>query len=121
MLYTNALVTRHRYVVKRSATTISPMIKPPPDGNTLYLLAFEVFTTVPSLVHSTTGGGLAAGGLQGKYIDEPGITSTISVGGVGMFQSLPNATKNKKRLICSYNIVLTISGYIASYPVDKMS
>ena len=96
------------------------MIKPPPDGNTLYLLAFEVFTTVPSFVHSTTGGGLAAGGSQGKYIDEPGVTSTVSVGGVGMFQSLPNATNNKKRLICSYNIVLTISGYIASYPVDKM-
>ena len=67
------------------------MIKPPPDGNTLYLAAFEVSTTVPSLVHSTTGGGLAAGGLQGKYINEPSVTSTVAVAGVGMFQLLPNA------------------------------
>ena len=68
------------------------MIKPPPDGNTLYLLAFVISTTVPSLVHSTTGAGLAAGGSQGKYINEPSVTSTVSVAGVAMSQLLPNAT-----------------------------
>ena len=77
------------------------MINPPPDGNTLYLLVFVISTIVPSLNHSITGGGLASGGLQGKYIDELSVTSTVSVEGVAKFQSLPNATGSKKRLICT--------------------
>ena len=73
----------------------------------LYLAAFEVSTTVPSLVHSTTGGGLAAGGSQGKYINEPSVTLTISVAGVGMFQSLPNA-RHKKQSVTTYSPLIQL-------------
>ena len=71
------------------------MIRSPDVCNTLYLLvsSLEVFSTTPFLVHTTLGGGLADGGLQGNKINEPSVTSTILRARVAVVHSSPNATE----------------------------